>query len=151
MDSNEDPLEPIMALDLGDKRIGVAVSDPTRTIARPLEVIKRSSRAADFSRLKEIAVQNKVGCLVVGVPVTLGGFEGQRALWARDYGAALSEALSIKVVFWDESFSTQDAEDSLRQRGVNPSSQRDRIDAIAAALILQGYLDSQSGFTNHKP
>lgn len=133
----------ILALDLGDRRIGVAVSDPTRTIAKPLLVIERKSRNEDFVRLQEIFEEHNVGHLVVGLPITLSGHEGRRAIWTRDYAGALSEFLQIEAELWDESFSTQDAEDSLRQRGISPRSQRSRIDAVAAALILQSYLDSR--------
>ena len=133
----------VLALDLGDRRIGVAVSDPTRTIAKPLLVLERKSRTEDFARLQEIIKAHSAGYLVVGLPVNLSGHEGQRAIWTRDYTAALSEFLQIEAELWDESFSTQDAEDSLRQRGISPRSQRSRIDAVAAALILQSYLDSR--------
>ena len=132
----------ILALDLGDRRIGVALSDPTRLIAKPLLVIKRKSRFDDFSRLKEVVNSHSVEHLVIGLPVNLSGHEGQRAVWTRDYAAALSAFLQIEAELWDESFSTKDAEDSLRLRGISPRSQRSRIDAIAAALILQSYLDS---------
>jgi len=132
----------ILALDLGDRRIGVALSDPTRIIAKPLLVIKRQSRIEDFSRLKEIVKSQSVKHLVIGLPVNLSGHEGQRAIWTRDYAAALSNFLQMEAELWDESFSTKDAEDSLRLRGISPISQRSRIDAIAAALILQSYLDS---------
>ncbi len=133
----------VLALDLGDRRIGVALSDPTIKIARPLLVIKRQSRLEDFTRLKEIVNSHSVEHLVIGLPVNLSGHEGQRAVWTRDYAAALSAFLQIEAELWDESFSTKDAEDSLRLRGISPKSQRSRIDAIAAALILQSYLDSQ--------
>ena len=133
----------VMALDLGDKRIGVAVSDPTRTIAKPLLVLERKSRIEDFARMGEIIKTHGVGYIVVGLPINLSGHEGQRAIWTRDYAFALSQNIQMEVELWDESFSTQDAEDSLRQRGISPRSQRSRIDAVAAALILQSYLDSQ--------
>jgi putative Holliday junction resolvase len=132
----------ILALDLGDRRIGVALSDPTRMIAKPLLVIKRKSRFEDFSRLKEVVNSHSVEHLVIGLPVNLSGHEGQRAVWTRDYAVALSAFLQMEAELWDESFSTKDAEDSLRLRGISPRSQRSRIDAIAAALILQSYLDS---------
>jgi putative Holliday junction resolvase len=132
----------VMALDLGDKRVGVALSDTTRTIARAHGVIRRASRAEDFGRFARLAAEQDVRLIVVGLPITLAGNEGDRAAWTRDYAAEMAEAVALPVVFWDESLTTMQAEESLRAQGRRGKKLEADVDAVAAALILQAYLDS---------
>ena len=132
----------IMAIDLGDKRIGVAISDQSWLIASAHGVINRTSRKSDFARVNAIVEELDVVRIVVGLPTLPSGQEGTRAAWARDYAAGLSEATGVEVLMWDESLTTVDAQESLRERGVRSNKQRDRIDAVAAAFILQSYLES---------
>ncbi|MDX1416345.1 MAG: Holliday junction resolvase RuvX [Candidatus Promineifilaceae bacterium] len=132
----------VMALDLGEKRIGVALSDPSRTIAKSYAVLIRKSRKEDFQRYANIIAQEAIKLLVVGLPVPLSGIEGQRANWVRDYTADLRKHIEIPVEFWDESFSTKQAEASLRERGLRGKKIKERVDAVAAAFILQDYLDA---------
>ena len=132
-----------MALDLGEKRIGVALSDETRLIARSYAVIERSSRAADFAQIAEIVAAEGVAGLVVGLPVELDGVEGPLAQWVRDYAGALGQHLGLDIHFWDESFTSKQASASMRERGVKAREQKGWIDAVAAAFILQDYLDVQ--------
>lgn len=133
----------VMALDLGEKRIGIAVSDTTRTIATPYSVINRRSRAEDIERYRRIIGEQAVGVVVVGLPVPLSGREGQRAAWVRDYAATMTQSLEIPIEFWDESLTTVEAEAALRAQGHHGKKVRDRVDAVAATLILQAYLDAQ--------
>ena len=133
-----------MALDLGEKRIGVAISDETRTIARAYNVLLRKSRREDFQRYAKIIVEQKATLLVMGLPVPLSGVEGQRAAWVRDYTAELAQYIDIPIEFWDESFSTKQAEASLRARGKRGKKVKERVDAVAAAFILQDYLDAHA-------
>lgn len=128
-----------LALDLGDRRIGVALSDATGTLARPLEVFQRRSRAADFAHVAALVQQHEVGAVVIGLPFNMNGTEGQRAAWTRDYGAALGQAIERPVTFWDERLTTVEAEELLQAQGRR--SEKRSVDAIAAAIILQGYLD----------
>lgn len=138
-----------MALDLGEKRIGVALSDATRTIAAAHSVIARRSRAEDAARYAQLIAEHRVALLVVGLPITLGGEEGQRAAWVRDYAADLERQLSLPIVFWDESLSTKEAEAALRAQGRRGRKLKERVDAVAAAVILQSYLDAQRGAEHH--
>ena len=131
-----------MALDLGEKRIGVAVSDEIGLLARSHSVFKRTSRRADFKKIGRIIDQENIALLIVGLPLLLSGQEGSKAAWARSYGTDLSERLDIEVKFWDESLSTVTAENSLRERGVHGKKRRSQVDAVAAAFILQSYLDA---------
>ena len=133
----------ILALDLGEKRIGVAVSDETHLIARSHTVFERRSRAADFAQIAKIVDKEKVGFLVVGLPVEMDGAEGPLALWVRDYSAALAAHLKLDYALWDESFTSKQASASMRARGIRARDQKEWIDAVAAAFILQDYLDAQ--------
>lgn len=139
------PGQRIMALDMGEKRIGIAISDETQLLARSYEVLPRTSRKADFARLKEIACAEGIGFFVVGLPLTLDGAEGPLVPWIRDYAAALAEELQLPYAFWDETFTSQQASASMRARGTKARDQRSWIDAVAAAFILQDYLDARRG------
>jgi len=134
----------VLALDLGEKRIGVAVSDATRTIATPLALIKRTSRQEDFAQIGRLLAEQQANLLVVGLPIMLDGSEGVKAAWVRDYAAALHEALNVPLAFTDEAFTTVQAEGSLRARGQKGRKIRQNVDAVAATLILQAFLDTQA-------
>lgn len=137
----------ILALDLGEKRIGLAISDETRTLARPLTVLKRRSRQEDFNRLAGIIQEQKISLLLVGLPLSLteDGIsleqESPKVVWMRDYARALAQEVRLEVQFCDESYSTWDAAALLRVGGKRTKQQKPIIDAAAAALFLQGYLD----------
>ncbi|MCA9867580.1 MAG: Holliday junction resolvase RuvX [Anaerolineales bacterium] len=133
----------VMALDLGEKRIGIAISDPTRTIASPHSVLNRASRAADFAHYAQLINEQRITLLVIGLPITLGGQEGQRAAWVRDYADGLRDQIDIPITFWDESLSTVAATAALHAQGRRGRKVKERVDAVAAALILQSYLDAQ--------
>jgi putative Holliday junction resolvase len=132
----------VLALDLGEKRIGVAVSDATRTIAQPFGVIKRTSRQADFEKIGRLVQEQGANLLVVGLPLMLDGRVGEKAAWVQDYAAALQKALDMPLALWDESFTTVQAEASLRLRGKKKRKIRQNVDAVAASFILQAYLDA---------
>ena len=133
----------VMALDLGEKRIGIAISDPTRTIASPHSVLNRASRAADFAHYAQLINEQRITLLVIGLPITLGGQEGQRAAWVRDYADGLRDQIDIPITLWDESLSTVAATAALHAQGRRGRKVKERVDAVAAALILQSYLDAQ--------
>lgn len=133
-----------MALDLGEKRIGIALSDETKLLARSYGTINRSSRDSDFAKIGQIVSEQNIILIVVGLPTLSSGEEGSKADWARNYGHDLSNRLQVDVIFWDESFSTLDAESSMQARNVSRSKREKRIDAVAAAFILQSYLDNQA-------
>lgn len=132
----------VLALDLGDKRIGVALSDLTGLIARPLLVLKRTSRVADFAAIARMVAEHHVEQVVAGLPISMNGSEGQQAAWVRDYTAALAAALPVPVALWDERLTTEAAAAIMRAQGKRPG--RQWIDAVAAAVILQSYLDAEN-------
>lgn len=131
-----------LALDLGDKRIGVAISDTLGMIARPLAVIERTSRVADFEAYAALAAEHQVDELVVGLPISMDGTEGRQAVWVRDYSAELAAALDLPLHLWDERLTTEEAVDIMHAQGKRPS--KDWIDAVAAAVILQNFLDAHA-------
>ena len=135
----------VMAIDLGEKRIGVAVSDELRMVASGHSVFERTSRAADFAHIQELVAAEKIRLLVMGLPVTLSGEDSRQTTWVRDYTADLETHLDIPIIFWDESLTTRQAEASLRARGKRGRQMKERIDAVAAAFILQSYLDANYG------
>ena len=132
----------ILALDLGEKRIGVAVSDATRTIAQPLGVIKRTSRKDDFEKIGRLVQEQGANMLLVGLPLMLDGSVGEKAAWVQNYAAELQQTLDMPLELWDESFTTVQAEASLRTRGKKGRKIRQHVDAVAASFILQAYLDA---------
>ena len=132
----------VLALDVGEKRIGVAISDLSQTLARSLQVIQRSSRQEDFAAVARLTEEYEVEKVVVGYPRSLDGMAGAQARRVERYAAGLAKALTVPVVLWDERFSTVSAERLMRQAGLRGDKRRERVDAVAAAVILQDYLDS---------
>ncbi|AIS52334.1 putative holliday junction resolvase [Thermoanaerobacter kivui] len=134
----------VMALDVGDKTIGVAISDPLGTIAQGLTTIKRNSNQKDLERIKEIVNQYKVEIIIVGLPKNMDGSigpQGQKVLKFADF---LKENFEIPVMLWDERLTTVEAERVLIEKAnVSRKKRKKVIDKLAAVLILQGYLDSK--------
>ena len=131
-----------LALDVGDRRVGVAVSDPLGMWARPLTVILRRSREEDYRAIAGLVEEYEVERVVVGHPLHMSGEVGAQARRVERYAAGLAEYLSVPVVLWDERLSTAEAEQVLREKGELSRRSRSRIDAVAAAVILQSYLDA---------
>jgi len=137
----------VLALDVGERRVGIAIGDPTGTVARPLQALVRGSREEDFAAITALVAEHDVGLVVVGQPLSLDGTEGPQARRVARYAEALAAMLPVPVVAWDERFTTVAAEDILRQNRRQKKRQartRGEVDSIAAAVILQGYLDSVS-------
>jgi len=136
----------ILGLDPGERRVGIAVSDPTGTLARPLRALERRSREEDFDAIADLVVEHDVGLVVVGRPLSLDGTEGPQARRVARYAEALAAHLPVRVVSWDERFSTVAADEILCRSRSKKERRRARtdgqVDAIAAAVILQSYLDS---------
>jgi putative Holliday junction resolvase len=133
----------VLALDVGDKRIGVAISDPSQVLARSLKVIQRSSRQEDLAAVARLVEEYEVETVVVGYPRSLDGTVGEQAEKVEHYAAGLAEVLDVPVLLWDERFSTVTAEALMREAGLRGKKKRERVDAVAAAVILQDYLDSR--------
>lgn len=132
-----------LAVDPGDKRIGIAVSDPTGTIANPLKVIDHVSRDIDAARVVNIAMELAVAGIVVGCPFDADGTPGPQARKAMRFAAAIRMQTQLPVVLWDESGSTQEAREAKIALGVKRAKRAGHLDDLAAAVILQSYLDDQ--------
>jgi putative holliday junction resolvase len=132
----------ILGLDIGDRRVGVAISDPVEIIATPLTVITRDDDNAAISAIMQLVDQYDVKRIVVGLPYSLDGSLGRQASKVKDFVDKLSQNTSAGIELWDERLSTVAVERLLRGAGNKKARERSRLDAAAAAFILQGYLDS---------
>ncbi len=135
----------LMGLDVGDERIGIALSDTRGLMARPLEVIARSAGSASFQRIAALVVEHHVERIIVGLPLLLGGGEGKQVASVRAYVRGLEPFLQAPVVYWDERDSSNEATRILADNASGRRRQRRRQDAVAAAVILQDYLDQHAG------
>jgi putative holliday junction resolvase len=133
----------ILGVDPGEKRIGLAISDPTATIANPLQVIKHVSRALDAASIAQIAAENGCEKIVVGQALDSEGNPGPAARHAARLAEAIRAQTDLPVQLWDESGSTQAARSAAIALGVGRRKRAGHLDEIAATVILQSYLDSQ--------
>ena len=134
----------VMGVDVGTVRVGLALSDPTGTLASPLETLRRAKDGSDLDRLAELAVEHEVAEVVVGEPRHLSGASGASARDADAYARALADRLpSVPVNMIDERLSTVSAASALRASGLDSRRQRPVIDQAAAVVILQSYLDAR--------
>ena len=131
----------IAGLDLGDKTIGVAVSDRLRSVATPLETIRRSKFTADAARLLDIAKARNLGGLVLGLPYNMDGTEGPRCQSTRAFARNLSRLTDLPIGYWDERLSTIAATRALLEADTTRKRRSQVIDHVAAGYILQGMLD----------
>jgi putative Holliday junction resolvase len=132
----------LLGVDFGRVRVGLAVSDPDRRIASPLATYLRRDATKDAEYFRALVVQEQVGALVVGLPVHLSGTEGQKAAEARAFGRWLGETTGRPVVFYDERFTTVEAESALWEAGLTHKRRKARRDRVAAQILLQAYLDA---------
>ena len=132
----------ILAVDHGEKQIGLALSDPTATIASPLKVIKHISRVMDAAQVANLASENEVALIVIGQSYDEEGKPNLAGRRAAKFAEALKEQTQIPVVLWDESFSTQDARATRIEMGVSRKQRAGHMDELAAVMILKSYLDA---------
>jgi len=131
-----------IGLDFGERRIGVAVSDPGGQIARPLLVIERSSLRDDMARIAELVRSRRAQKVIVGLPLNLDGSLGPAARRARRFASALGRELALPIALWDERLTTVEAERALLASDRSRQRRKEVRDAVAASLILQSYLDA---------
>jgi putative pre-16S rRNA nuclease len=136
----------VLALDLGTRRIGVAISDLTGTVASPLTVLERStSRRHDHERIAAVVREEDAELVVVGLPLSLSGEEGPAARAARTEASALATLVGVPIETFDERLTTVTAERALTEAGVRGRARRQLVDKVAAAVILQAFLDRRHG------
>ena len=133
----------ILAVDPGKERIGIAISDPSGTIASPLTVIQHVSRMVDAASIAELARQHQAGIIVVGKSLDDNGLPSMQSRRSDRLAEAIRQQCDLSIIFWDESFSTQEARQARIVMGVNRMKRRGHLDELAATVILQSYLDSK--------
>jgi putative Holliday junction resolvase len=138
------PGERLMGIDLGSKTIGIAISDVTRQIATPVETLARSKFSSDAAQILAFAAREKVGAIILGLPVNMDGTEGPRAQSTRAFARNLAKLSPLPVIFWDERLSTSAVERMLIDSDRSRARRREIVDKLAAAYILQGALDRLS-------
>jgi putative Holliday junction resolvase len=135
----------VLALDLGDVRIGVAISDPDRRLAVPLGTVQVGRPPGEMRAVADLVAEHDVTTVVVGEPVSLDGSRGPSATHAASFADALRAFVAVPVLLHDERLSTVEAERALREAGVTGARRRRVVDATAAQVILQAWLDTQRG------
>jgi putative holliday junction resolvase len=137
----------LLGIDLGEKTIGLALSDVGRSIATPLETIRRSKFTPDAERIRALAARFEVGAVVVGLPLNMDGSEGPRAQATRAFVRNLARLLGLPIVFWDERLSTAAVTRTLLDADASRTRRGEVVDKMAAAYILQGALDRLRGLS----
>ncbi len=138
---NLPPGRAVLALDLGEKNIGVAISDVTRTVASPLTTLKKAKFMANAAELAKLCDENRVGAVVIGLPVNMDGTEGPKAQSARQFAANLAGRIDLPIALWDERLSTAAVTRTLIEADASRARRGQVVDKLAAAYILQGALD----------
>jgi len=132
----------ILALDVGKRRIGIAISDPLRITAQGLETLERKTTRQDYAAITRLARENGVGLILVGYPIGLSGRETAQTEFVRRFAAGLEERSGLPVKLWDERLTSVEAGRVLRESGVGIGKRARAVDRLSAVLILQNYLDS---------
>ena len=135
----------LLGLDIGEKTVGLALSDPGLTVASPVATIRRTKFTADAKELLKLVAERGVGGLVIGLPLNMDGTEGPRCQSVRQFAANLLKLQVIPILFWDERMSTMAVEREMIAHDVSRARRGKAIDQAAAAFILQGALDALRG------
>ncbi|MBR0406209.1 MAG: Holliday junction resolvase RuvX [Eggerthellaceae bacterium] len=133
----------IMALDIGEKRVGIAVSDPDERVASPVCVLPSADVRANAKSFRLVIEDWEPDLLLCGLPYTLAGEEGPQAQRIREFADAVGQATGIPIEFADERLSSAEAKRSLREKGLSEKAMRGKVDMIAASLFLQAWLDAR--------
>jgi len=133
----------VLAIDHGTKRMGIALSDETGTVATPLEFIPAEPFADFLTRLKDLIRDKQVEQILVGMPRNMDGSYGPAALKVKEFVAVLNETIAVPIKTWDERLTSAQANRLLIQAEVRRDKRKERVDAAAAAILLQSYLDSR--------
>jgi putative Holliday junction resolvase len=132
----------ILALDLGKKRIGLAISDPLGITAQGLPNLVRTRKREDLDALAGLVREREVGMILLGNPLNMRGSEGRQSEWVRDFAAALEQRTGLPVRLWDERLTSVEAGRVLRESGISIEKRAAAVDRLSAVILLQSYLDS---------
>jgi putative Holliday junction resolvase len=133
----------ILGLDVGQVRIGIAISDATQTIAQSRNFIKRSNIKDDLRSIKSIVEENDVGLIVIGLPLNMDGSSGKQAEAILEFKDIIAKEINLPIETYDERLTSKQAESILIEGDISRKKRKGKIDALAAVLILQGFLDSR--------
>lgn len=134
----------ILAIDHGTVRIGLAISDPLRIFAKPLKVIPNQGFRAVSTQILDLIKDQEVGLVLLGLPLAIDGSKTPKTLEVEKFGEKLKRLLEVELIFWDERYSSSDAEAELRKLGYSWQESRSLRDAMAAAMILKNYLENNA-------
>jgi putative Holliday junction resolvase len=140
----------ILALDIGRKRIGLAVTDELGIIAQGIETLQRTRIRDDLEVLKNIVQKWNVKLLLVGRPLHMSGRESRQSEYTEEFAERLREHIGLQLVFWDERLTSAEAERTLRQAGVSVNQKKKAVDRLAAVLLLESYLENQALARTHE-
>jgi putative Holliday junction resolvase len=132
----------ILALDLGKKRIGLAISDPLGITAQGLPNLVRARKRADLAALDRLVRERQVGLILMGNPINMRGDEGRQSAWVREFAQALEQRTGLPVKLWDERLTSVEANRVLRSSGISIQKRAAAVDRLSAVILLQSYLDS---------
>lgn len=132
----------ILALDVGKRRIGVAISDGLGITAQGLETIQRTNQREDFTAISRLAAELGAGLVLIGYPIHMNGTEGRQAEWVREFAEALHTYYGLAVKLWDERLTSVEAGRVLRKSGISIEKRARAVDRLSAVILLQSYLDS---------
>lgn len=133
----------VLALDLGKKRIGLALSDELGVTAQGLETLARTNIREDLARISRLASEKGVSLILIGNPLHMSGQAGRQAEYAREFGERLQASSGLPVEFWDERLTTVAAQRVLRESGISIEKRAKAVDRLAAVILLESYLDSR--------
>lgn len=133
----------VLALDLGKRRIGLALSDELGITAQGLETLERSNIREDLARLSQLVLDKNVALILMGNPLHMSGREGRQTEYTREFAARLQAATGLPLEFRDERLTTVEAQRVLRQSGISIEKRAKAVDKLAAMILLESYLDSQ--------
>lgn len=131
-----------MCIDYGETRIGIAVSDPLQIISRPYSVLSNDAETL-FTELKKIVQTEKIDRIIIGLPLNLAGEDTDKTRQVRQFAAELKSEIPLPLEFWDERYSSVEANETLKKMGFDSRKSRTVIDKVAASIILQDYLESR--------
>lgn len=135
-------MKKILAIDFGERRIGIAISDNKHTFAFPRLTIDTEKNSDVFQKIKSIIIDNDIGKVVIGNPVQVDGDDSKKSQQIKNFSKKLKKFIDIPIVFWDESYTTEKAKKILHKSTKSFKENKDKLDQIAASLILEDYLKS---------
>lgn len=144
MSGRSEPSGRVAGVDFGTVRVGIAVTDPSRTIASPLETHTRRNEQGDARFFRNLADEEDIGLFVVGLPVHMSGLESQKSIEARAFGQWLQQTTGVPVTYFDERLTSREADEIMREANVPQKRRKGRRDMLAAQLLLAAFLESNA-------